>query len=227
LASLAAAKNALPHIPIVKAAGATLFAEDGSTLHRCHFIVVGKYSRTRASGHSQSHCGTSTGIGACRVCRIYTPSGRKISGAFGGPFYHPTCRRNFYSDNGSTAVEVAVKMAVQYFHNQGDKRPVQLIALENAYHGDTFGAMSVSGYSAFNAPFQDMLFQVSYLPVPTNENFDAVCEKMFALLSADSPSVFIYEPLLQGVAGMRVYEAGPVANPIAISKSAWRLVYCR
>ncbi|MFB6306002.1 MAG: aminotransferase class III-fold pyridoxal phosphate-dependent enzyme, partial [Flavobacteriales bacterium] len=66
--------------------------------------------------------------------------------------------RVFFSDNGSTATEAAVKMALQYWHNNNKTGKNRVIAFDSGYHGDTFGAMSVTGYSAFNAPFQDKLF---------------------------------------------------------------------
>jgi len=71
----------------------------------------------------------------------------------------------FYSDNGSTAVEVALKMTLQYWHNQG-KAKTNIIAFENAYHGDTFGSMSVGARNAFNNAFSPLLFDVLRLPVP-------------------------------------------------------------
>ena len=74
-------------------------------------------------------------------------------------------QRLFFSDNGSTAVEVALKMACQWWQNQNKPRH-QIIAFEGAYHGDTFGAMAVGERNFFNAPFEDMLFPVSRLPWP-------------------------------------------------------------
>jgi len=68
-------------------------------------------------------------------------------------------QKAFYSDNGSTAVEVAIKMCLQYWHNQGIQR-TKILAFKNAYHGDTFGAMAVSGRSAFTAAFDSLLFEV-------------------------------------------------------------------
>ena len=66
----------------------------------------------------------------------------------------------FYSDNGSTAVEVAVKMAVQYWRNQGQPARQRIVALPHAYHGDTIGAMAVSAPSVFNEAFLSLLFPV-------------------------------------------------------------------
>jgi adenosylmethionine-8-amino-7-oxononanoate aminotransferase len=110
----------------------------------------------------------------------------------------------FYSDNGSTAVEVALKMAFQYWHNLGQPRR-KVVALEGAYHGDTFGAMAVSGRSAFTAPFTPFLFDVEYLPVPVAGQESAVLqltEKLFT----DEVAAFIAEPLVQGAGGMVMYE---------------------
>ena len=113
-------------------------------------------------------------------------------------------RRVFYSDNGSTAVEVALKMAFQYWHNTGQPRR-RVVALEGAYHGDTFGAMSVGGRSAFSAPFAPFLFDVDYLPVPVPGQEAAVLAQAEALF-ADDVAVFIVEPLVQGAGGMVMYE---------------------
>ncbi|MGF7219019.1 adenosylmethionine-8-amino-7-oxononanoate aminotransferase [Spirosoma lacussanchae] len=110
----------------------------------------------------------------------------------------------FYSDNGSTAVEVALKMAFQYWYNLGQPRQ-KVIALEGAYHGDTFGAMAVSGRSAFTAPFTPFLFDVEYLPVPVPGQEEAVLQQAQALFTTDV-AAFIAEPLVQGAGGMVMYE---------------------
>ena len=110
----------------------------------------------------------------------------------------------FYSDNGSTAVEVALKMAFQYWHNLGKPRQ-RIVALENAYHGDTFGAMAVSGRSAFTAPFVPFLFDVDYLPVPVSGQETDVLEQAESLFT-DDVAAFIAEPLVQGAGGMSMYE---------------------
>ena len=110
----------------------------------------------------------------------------------------------FFSDNGSTAVEVAIKMALQFFHNQGQTQKRKIIAFEDAYHGDTFGAMSLGAPSAFNAPFQDMLFEVEFLPSPCEPEacIAAMREKME---HAADYAAFIFEPLIQGAGGMKMY----------------------
>ncbi len=110
----------------------------------------------------------------------------------------------FYSDNGSTAVEVALKMAFQYWHNLGSPRK-KIVALEGAYHGDTFGAMAVGGRSAFTAPFVPFLFDVEYLPVPAVGQEQAILERA-ATLFTDEVAAFIAEPLVQGAGGMVMYQ---------------------
>lgn len=110
----------------------------------------------------------------------------------------------FYSDNGSTAVEVALKMAFQYWHNLGSPRK-KIVALEGAYHGDTFGAMAVGGRSAFTAPFVPFLFDVEYLPVPAAGQEQAILERA-ATLFTDEVAALIAEPLVQGAGGMVMYQ---------------------
>lgn len=110
----------------------------------------------------------------------------------------------FYSDNGSTAVEVALKMAFQYWHNQG-KTKTKIIAFENAYHGDTFGAMSVSGRGAFTQPFSPFLFDVLFIPLPQAEKEAESIAMLEKYVQDDTVAAFIYEPLVQGTAGMQMY----------------------
>ncbi len=110
----------------------------------------------------------------------------------------------FYTDNGSTAVEVALKMCVQYWFNKGMPRK-KILAFRNGYHGDTFGAMSVSGRSAWTAPFDTLLFDVIFIDTPAKDNVDQLKEIISE--HAKDLACFIYEPLVQGSAGMLMYGA--------------------
>lgn len=123
----------------------------------------------------------------------------------------------FFSDNGSTCVEVAVKMALQYWYNQGVTKKTVIIAFENAYHGDTFGAMSVSGKSTFNKPFQKHLFEVVHIPVPTDDTVDQVVAQLKSI-SKDNVAAFIFEPLIQGAAGMLMYKPAHLDQLISAAK---------
>jgi adenosylmethionine-8-amino-7-oxononanoate aminotransferase len=114
-------------------------------------------------------------------------------------------RRVFYSDNGSTAIEVALKMAIQYWDNKGARRH-KILAFNNAYHGDTFGAMSVSGRSVFTRVFDDRLFDVHFLDVPDAGNISQIINTIAALQPEDI-AAFVFEPLLQGSGGMVMYDA--------------------
>jgi adenosylmethionine-8-amino-7-oxononanoate aminotransferase len=110
----------------------------------------------------------------------------------------------FYSDDGSTAVEVGIKMCLQYWHNKREAR-TKILAFKNAYHGDTFGAMAVSGRSAFTAAFDSLLFEVEFIDLPTNDNIQNLKSQISNLKS--DLACFIFEPLVQGTAGMLMYEA--------------------
>ncbi|MGC5745235.1 adenosylmethionine--8-amino-7-oxononanoate transaminase [Chryseobacterium sp. NFX27] len=113
-------------------------------------------------------------------------------------------KKVFYSDNGSTAVESALKMCIQYAYNLG-KEKTKILAFRNAYHGDTFGAMSVSGRSVWTKPFGSMLFEVIFIDTPNAENLESLKLQIKDL--AEETACFIYEPLVQGAAGMLMYEA--------------------
>jgi adenosylmethionine-8-amino-7-oxononanoate aminotransferase len=126
----------------------------------------------------------------------------------------------FYSDNGSTSTEVALKMSIQYWWNQQTtsritdeksaiSNPLQaarnkILAFTNSYHGDTFGAMSVSDRSIFTLAFQDLLFDVIFIDTPTKENIS----ELKAIIDQHAPEIaaFIYEPLVQGAGGIRMYD---------------------
>lgn len=134
----------------------------------------------------------------------------------------PNQSKVFYSDNGSTAVEVALKMAFQYWHNLGMPRK-RIVAFENAYHGDTFGAMAVGGRSAFTAPFVPFLFDVDYLPVPTPGQEEIVLQQAEALFTSNV-AAFIAEPLVQGAGGMVMYEPGVLDKLIQLARSKGALI---
>lgn len=113
--------------------------------------------------------------------------------------------RIFYSDNGSTATEVAIKMALQYWVNKGDSKRNKILAFHNSYHGDTFGAMSISERSTFTVAFSDKLFEVIFIDTPNEKNINDIKTNIDTY--QNEIACFIYEPLLQGAGGMKMYEA--------------------
>jgi len=110
----------------------------------------------------------------------------------------------FYSDNGSTSVEVALKMTLQYHMNTGRQR-TKIIAFENGYHGDTFGGMSVAARNVFNKAFQPLLFDVVHIPVPIKGKEKETLTALEEALKPDDACAFIFEPLVQGAGGMVMY----------------------
>jgi len=130
----------------------------------------------------------------------------------------PYMDKVFYSDDGSTSVEVALKMAFQYWHNKGQAR-TKVIAFENAYHGDTFGSMSVGARNVFSNAFAPMLFDVVHIPVPLKGR---ELESITALNNAldDNTAAFIFEPLIQGAAGMIMYESSALDELLQMCKNS-------
>ncbi|OHB59447.1 MAG: adenosylmethionine--8-amino-7-oxononanoate transaminase [Planctomycetes bacterium RBG_13_44_8b] len=123
----------------------------------------------------------------------------------------------FYSDSGATSVEIALKIAYQYYHNKGQKRD-KFIALGQSYHGDTIGSVSVGGIELFHSIFKPMLFETYFVPAPFPYRFNGTAEqcKQFTLdkieeilkKHSDSIAAVIVEPLVQGAAGIIVHPKG-------------------
>lgn len=120
----------------------------------------------------------------------------------------------FYSDNGSTAVEVALKMAVQWWSNRGEHRTT-IIALEDSYHGDTFGAMAAGARGLFTKPFDQMLFEVHHV---STRGSQADLDRLDDLCRSSPPAAFIFEPFVQGAGGMCMYSPDVLRQYLEICK---------
>jgi len=123
----------------------------------------------------------------------------------------------FFNDNGSTATEIGIKMALQYHHNLGNDRKVML-AFEEGFHGDTFGAMSVSGLSVYNGAFEDHFIAVERIPVPKGDNNQEVLEQLKQVIKMHNIAGFIYEPLVQGAAAMKMHDADGLNEILKVCK---------
>lgn len=123
----------------------------------------------------------------------------------------------FFSDNGSTAVEIGIKMALQYHFNNNEKRNT-LIAFQDGFHGDTFGAMSVSGLSVYNGPFKDFFLNVKRIPVPNGKNHDAILNTLQDIVANNKVAGFVYEPLVQGAAAMKMHNANGLGKILEFCK---------
>lgn len=196
-------QTALPPIGIVRGEGACLYDEKGK-----EYIDAVSSWWVNIHGHAHPHI-------AAKVAQQLQKLEHVI---FAGFTHQPAVElaerllailpanqtKVFYSDNGSTAVEVALKMCLQYWYNKGQQR-TKILAFKNAYHGDTFGAMAVSGRSAFTNAFEKLLFEVEFIDLPTAQNIDELRTRTSAL--STQLACFIFEPLVQGSAGMLMYEA--------------------
>lgn len=128
-----------------------------------------------------------------------------------------TFSKAFFSDDGSTAVEVALKLALQYWDNRGIAKS-KVVALEGAYHGDTFGSMSLAGKSEFFKAFNDKLFDVESIDFPTETNKNEVYSQFEDVLKQGDVACFVFEPKLQGAAGMRMYSEEILQELFRIAK---------
>ena len=211
-------KTAGENLLIVKGEGAYLFDENGN-----RYLDATASWWTNTHGHSHPYIAQ----------KLFEQASTLEHVIFAGYTHEPAIRlaeklqsylpenqqKFFYSDNGSTAVEVALKMAFQFWFNQGETRTT-VLAFENAYHGDTFGAMSVSARGLFTDPFKPLLFDVVTIPIPTKENITALLLQIDELLQQQKIASFIYEPLVQGSHGLNIYEADLLNDVLAKLQSA-------
>jgi len=110
----------------------------------------------------------------------------------------------FFSDSGSTSVEVALKMALGYWRNRGEPRH-RIVVMEHSYHGDTIGGMSVGARGVFNQPYQPLLFDVARLPFPADSVEHATLDALDRICADEVPAALIVEPLVLGAGGMLIY----------------------
>ncbi len=121
----------------------------------------------------------------------------------------PGLRRVFFTDNGSTAVEVAVKIAIQSWRQRGRPEKTRFVALEGAFHGDTVGAASLGGVEVFRRPFAGVLFECFHADLPGEAGYARAFAGIEALVRREAHRIaaVVVEPMLQGAAGMRTYPA--------------------
>jgi len=196
-------QTALPPIPIVRGEGACVYDENGKK-----YIDAVSSWWVNIHGHAHPY-----------IAKKVAEQLKKLEHVIFAGFTHEGAielaerllailpgnqQKVFFSDDGSTAVEVGIKMCLQYWHNQAAPR-TKILAFKNAYHGDTFGAMAVSGRSAFTAAFDSLLFEVEFIDLPDENNIQHLKSQISGLKS--ELACFIFEPLVQGTAGMVMYEA--------------------
>lgn len=128
--------------------------------------------------------------------------------------FPPELAHVFFSDSGSTSVEVALKMALGYWANRGEARH-RILVLEHSYHGDTIGTMSVGARGVFNAAYAPLLFDVETLPFPADDTAQATLDALEAACRA-KPAALIVEPLVLGAGGMLIYPPSLLAEMHAI-----------
>jgi len=198
---------------IVRAEGSRLFDADGrayldgnaswwsSTLGHAHPRLLAALRRQSESLAHTALAGITHGPAAElaeALCRV-APAGLE---------------HVFFSDDGSTAVEVALKLSLQYWAQNGRSRRRRFVALEDAFHGETLGATAIGGVEAFRKPFKGALLGCSYVPPPREPGSLAhAVEGLARILRAEKDEIaaLVLEPVLQGAAGMRAYDPGFLA----------------
>lgn len=203
-------------LPIVKAEGSLLFDENGKS-----YIDANSSWWVNTHGHNHPHIAKALSEQFSQLDHVVfagvthpkaTELAERITNVLPTKF-----QKVFFSDNGSTSTEVALKTIIQYWHNQGTPK-YKIIALHGAYHGDTFGAMSVGERDLFNKPFEPLFFDVEYLDFPTKENQSDVLLKAEKLMSTGEIAGVIVEPLVQGASGMRMYDASFLDGLLSLAK---------
>ncbi|ANH78833.1 Adenosylmethionine-8-amino-7-oxononanoate aminotransferase [Candidatus Chlamydia sanziniae] len=123
----------------------------------------------------------------------------------------------FFSDNGATSIEIALKIAIQYYYNQG-KTKSRFISFANSYHGDTFGAMAVAERSPGTAPFHNFFFPCDTILPPYYGKEELAIAQAQKAFSQEDIIAFVYEPILQGTGGMLIHNPEALCEILKIAK---------
>ncbi len=123
----------------------------------------------------------------------------------------------FFSDNGASSIEIAIKIAMQYYYNQ-NKSKTHFVGFSNAYHGDTFGAMSVAGPTPTTVPFHDLFFPSTIISAPYYGKEELAIAQAKKAFAQENIAGFIYEPLLQGTGGMLIYNPEGLQEILKLAK---------
>lgn len=197
-------QTARPPIPIVKAKGVYLHSEDG----RSYLDGISSWW-VNLHGHGHPH-----------MVNAIKNQLDKLEQVIFADFTHAPAihladklltilpkkmSRIFYSDNGSTSVETALKMALQYWFNHNDLRKTKVISFKNGYHGDTMGAMAAAGPNEFNRPFRKHLFKIESIDPPLKGFEERSLSQLESIVQTGEAACFIFEPLILGAGGMIIY----------------------
>lgn len=202
-------------IPLVTSAiGACLYTQDGRR-------IVDAISSWWVTTHGHCHPRIMAAIAdqACRLDQIifagWTHEPAETLAAALLPMMPEGLDHIFFSDSGSTSVEVAVKMALGFWANLGRPRH-RILVLEHGYHGDTIGAMSMGSRGVFNQSYTPLLFDVGTIPFPREGHEQATLDALEHACRNDSAAAFIVEPLILGAGGMLIYSAAVLSEMRAI-----------
>lgn len=191
---------------IVRARGALLECADGSKLIdgiSSWWVTTHGHCHPRIAAAIAEQCATLDQL----IFAGYTHEAAERTAGLLVKICPQPLTRVFFSDSGSTSVEVAVKMALGYWHGRGEPRH-RIITVEHGYHGDTFGGMSLGHRGVFNARYDPLLFAVSTIPFPDDGNEQAAIDALDQACRAEPrPAAFLAEPLIAGAGGMRIYSA--------------------
>ena len=130
-----------------------------------------------------------------------------------------TLNHVFFSDSGSTSVEVALKMALGYWRNIGKTDRTRIVVMENGYHGDTIGTMSVGERGVFNAAYEPLMFDVTSVPFPQPNDDAATIAALEAACGRGDVAAFITEPLVLGAGGMLIYSPDTLGRLKAVCEA--------
>lgn len=196
-------QTAMPPIPIVRAEGVYLYGEND----RSYLDGISSWW-VNLHGHAHPYITEKLKAQAELLEQVifadFTHAPAVELAAQLLPILPGTMSKIFYTDNGSTAVETALKIALQYWHNQNSPKS-KVICFKNSYHGDTFGAMSAAGRNEFNKPFWRHLFVVESIDPPVKGREELSLLQLQRILKKGDVACFIFEPLLLGVGGMIIY----------------------